>query len=343
MNDERRDERTGQDSDGARESWLDRLMQRFHLRPRDSIRDDIQEVLAEASEAADLPLQERALLQNVLAFHRVRVSDVMLPRADIVAAPASASLGQVLGLFQRVGHSRLPAYGESLDEPIGMVHIRDLVVLIAKGGRSQILDPDEPPEFVDLAGVDLSPTLASVGIIRPVLFVPGSMPALDLLARMQASRTHIALVIDEYGGTDGLVSIEDLLEAVVGDIKDEHDEAADLIIREEGGSFVLDARTSLEDVSEALGQDLLAIGEAEEVDTLGGLIVTRAGRVPPKGEVVAGPGGLSFEVLDADRRRLKRVRIRLTGGSESGPVEAGLGDRPGTVADPTTRSMDRAS
>ena len=341
MSEDGRDERTGPDAEVARDSWLERLMGRFNLRSRDSVRDDLQDVLAEASEAAELPPQERALLQNVLAFHRVRVSDVMVPRSDIVAAPTSATIGQILGLFHQVGHSRLPAYGQSLDEPLGMVHIRDVVVLIAGGGTSRLVEPGDPPEISDLAGADLSSTLGSAGIVRPVLYVPGSMPALDLLARMQASRTHIALVIDEYGGTDGLVSIEDLLEAVVGDIKDEHDKAASEIVEEEGGSLVLDARTSLEDVSMAVGHDLLAAGEADDVDTLGGLIVTQAGRVPLKGEIVQGPAGLAFEILDADRRRLKRVRIRLPAPPAAPGSASALASLPRS-AEPDPRSPDRA-
>src|ERR671939_1008964 len=154
-----------------------------------------------------------------------------------------------------------------------------------------------------------SRTLASANILRPVLFVPRSMPTIDLLVRMQATRTHMALVIDEYGGTDGLVSIEDLVEMVVGDIEDEHDDAAAHMINRDGDTFVADARASLEEASEALGVDL-AIGDmAEEVDTLGGLIVTLAGRVPSRGELIAGPEHLEFEVLDADPRRVKRLRI----------------------------------
>ncbi|MFY9291964.1 MAG: transporter associated domain-containing protein, partial [Methylorubrum rhodinum] len=170
---------------------------------------------------------------------------------------------------------------------------------------------------LDLGKVDLSATLASTRIQRPVLFVPPSMPAIDLLVRMQATRTHMALVIDEYGGTDGLISIEDLIEMVVGDIEDEHDVAEGrLVLRLEGESeaFVADARAGLAEVAETTGVDLVAaVGEmAEEIDTIGGLIVTLAGRVPSRGEVIAGPGDIEFEVLDADPRRVKRIKLQRT-------------------------------
>jgi CBS domain containing-hemolysin-like protein len=299
---------------GGGDGWLERLISRFSGRSRENTtREDLEVVLAEATQAGDLSPRERLMLKNVLGFHRVRVSDVMVPRADIVAAAGDMTLAGVLGLFRTAGHSRLPAYGETLDEPLGMVHIRDFLDHIAWGGADKIPAGEravaEPlPE--NLAATDLGATLVSANILRPVLFVPRSMPAIDLLTRMQASRTHMALVIDEYGGTDGLVSIEDLLETVVGDIEDEHDETEHMIIPEEDGSFLADARASLEEVSEALGQDLAIVVAHDEVDTLGGLIVTRVGRVPLRGELISGPGNLEFEVLDADPRRLKRVRIR---------------------------------
>jgi CBS domain containing-hemolysin-like protein len=315
MSDDRTDQRPDAQEAGqpGRESWLERLIARFSGRGRDSARDDIAEVLSEAAEAGDLSPRERLMLKNVLGFHRIRVSDVMVPRADIVAVSGEMTLGAVLTLFRTAGHSRLPAYGETLDEPLGMVHIRDFLDHLASGGTgasaAEAAGDDAPRE--NLAGIDLGATLVSANILRPVLFVPRSMPAIDLLARMQASRTHMALVIDEYGGTDGLVSIEDLVETVVGDIEDEHDETEHMIVPEDGGAFLADARASLEEVSEAIGEDLGIAVAHDEVDTLGGLIVTSVGRVPSRGELIAGPGGMEFEVLDADPRRLKRVRIRL--------------------------------
>jgi CBS domain containing-hemolysin-like protein len=351
MNDDRsRNGRVGEpsDGDGARERWYERLLTRVGLKSRDSIRDDLEEALAEVGEENFSP-QERAMLKNVLGFHRIRVDDVMVPRVDIVSVSAEATLGELLALFRTAGHSRLPVFGETLDDPRGMVHIRDFLDYIAakaetRPRRRRNPDPRNPdPRNPDprnpegpsnaktpppsLGEVDLSVTLSTARILRQVLFVPPSMPAVDLLVRMQATRTHMALVIDEYGGTDGLVSIEDLVEMVVGDIEDEHDVEAGRMIVREGDSYVADARASLEEVSEAVGVDL-AIGDmAEEVDTVGGLIVTLAGRVPSRGELIAGPEDLEFEVLDADPRRVKRVRIhRRTEGAaphRAPPVQTG--------------------
>ncbi|HEX8164371.1 MAG TPA: hemolysin family protein [Beijerinckiaceae bacterium] len=313
MNDDRsRNGRVGEpsDGDGARERWYERLLTRFGLKSRDTIRDDLEEALAEVGEENFSP-QERAMLKNVLGFHRIRVDDVMVPRVDIVSVSLDATLGELLALFRTAGHSRLPVFGETLDDPRGMVHIRDFLDYIAaraeagKQRRRKTVE-ERPPSLGD---VDLSVTLSTARILRPVLFVPPSMPAVDLLVRMQATRTHMALVIDEYGGTDGLVSIEDLVEMVVGDIEDEHDVDSGRMIVRDGDTCVADARASLEEASEAVGVDL-AIGDmAEEVDTLGGLIVTLAGRVPSRGELIAGPENLEFEVLDADPRRVKRLRI----------------------------------
>lgn len=325
-----------------REAWYDRLLNVFHLRPRESLRTDIEEALAEPDTGEDAfsPL-ERAMLKNVLGLHKVRVDDVMLPRADIVAVSIDTSLGDLLKLFRTAGHSRLPVYGETLDDPRGMVHIRDFVEYLATKAEAPLRRPPPQPAAaaaanaatkpsprprrattsrsvlrgLDLGKVDLTATLASTRIQRPVLFVPPSMPAIDLLVRMQATRTHMALVIDEYGGTDGLISIEDLIEMVVGDIEDEHDVAeGQLVHRLEGETeaYVADARAGLAEVSETTGVDLVAAaGElAEEIDTIGGLIVTLAGRVPSRGEVIAGPGEIEFEVLEADPRRVKRLKLQ---------------------------------
>src|SRR4051794_9958417 len=299
------------DSEGARARWYDRLLTRVGLKSRDSIRDDLEEALAEIGEENFSP-QERAMLKNVLGFHRIRVDDVMVPRVDIVSVPFEATLGELLELFRTAGHSRLPVFGETLDDPKGMVHIRDFLDYIAaraEAGRPS--SPERPGEKPPSLGeVDLSVTLSTARILRPVLFAPPSMPAVDLLVRMQATRTHMALVIDEYGGTDGLVSIEDLVEMVVGDIEDEHDDATAVsIVQGSDGTFTADARASLDEVKESLGVDLTEEVSAEDIDTIGGFIVTLAGRVPSRGELIAGPSHLEFEVLDADPRRVKRLRI----------------------------------
>jgi CBS domain containing-hemolysin-like protein len=303
----------GSAAESPREHWFDRLLNVFHLRQRDQTREELEEALDEIGSDATFSARERAMLRNVLAFHRMRVADVMVPRADIVAVASDTTLGDLLATFRTAGHSRVPVYGETLDDPRGMVHIRDFLDYLSDraetgGARRRRSKTGEP--VPSLGNIDLAAKLGSMRILRPVLFVPPSMPAVDLLVRMQATRTHMALVIDEYGGTDGLVSIEDLVEAVVGDIEDEHDDAtARMIVPADEDTFVADARASLEEVSEALGLDL-AVGEvAEEVDTIGGLVVTLAGRVPSRGELIAGPNALEFEVLDADPRRLKKVRI----------------------------------
>jgi CBS domain containing-hemolysin-like protein len=304
--------RTLPETDDTRDHWYDRVLTRLGLKPRDSIRHDLEDALAETVEDTDFSPQERAMLKNVLSFHRIRVEDVMVPRADIVAVAADTNLGDLLNLFRTAGHSRLPVYGETLDDPKGMVHIRDFLDFIAMradSGASESGTSDEAP-LPSLGLIDLSMALSSANILRPVLFVPRSMPAIDLLVRMQATRTHMALVIDEYGGTDGLVSIEDLVEMVVGDIEDEHDEDSTLtIVQAAEGTYIADARASLDEVKETLGVDLTEEEGAEDIDTIGGFIVTLAGRVPSRSEVIVGPAGLEFEVLDADPRRVKRLRI----------------------------------
>ncbi|AOG07059.1 MAG: hemolysin family protein [Bosea sp. (in: a-proteobacteria)] len=291
--------------------WLSHFLDRLGLRGGGTIREEITDALAQGSgQLADLSAQERAMLSNVLSLRERRVGDVMIPRADIIAVPADATLDEVLARFRTAGHSRLPVFDDSLDDPRGMVHIRDFLEFIAGQAKAEPTAGLSEPAFHDLAAVDLTRTLADTKIMRPVLYVPPSMPAVDLLVRMQATRTHIALVIDEYGGTDGLVTIEDLIEIVVGDIEDEHDlEEAPTIAPDGEGRFTADARATLDELKQATGIDLSDDPVAEDVDTLGGLIVTLAGHVPAKGEIVAGPGGLSFEILEADQRRVKRLSI----------------------------------
>jgi CBS domain containing-hemolysin-like protein len=378
MNDDRsRNERVARlpaDTDDARERWYERLLHRFGLKSRDSIRDDLEDALSDTLENADFSPQERAMLKNVLGFHRIRVDDVMVPRADIVAVAADTSLGDLLNLFRTAGHSRLPVYGETLDDPKGMVHIRDFLDFLAmradaRASRRRRIGEDgaSPPagalpgeaeagaladgaarqggdgysrfdrsgSRVSLGRVDLSMTLAQAKILRPVLFVPPSMPAVDLLVRMQATRTHMALVIDEYGGTDGLVSIEDLVEMVVGNIEDEHDDdIAAMIVPDADDTFLADARASLDDVTEIIGIDLHGEDSAEDIDTLGGFIVTLAGRVPSRGELVPGPEGLEFEILDADPRRVKRLRIHRREVAPRGTIPGS--DAPEPVVPPQT-------
>ncbi|MGB8276619.1 MAG: hemolysin family protein [Methylovirgula sp.] len=324
-------DRAGDNDNGhGRPSLIDRLRSLFGLGGA-SVRDDIQEVLEDTSKEPDFSPLERAMLKNVLLLHEVRVEDVMVPRADIISVGLNSTLAEVLATFRAAGHSRLPVQAENLDDPRGMVHIRDFVDFIAAATDDFKRGAEAQPSHLRLDEM----TLAQTGIVRPVLFVPPSMLALDLLVKMQATRTHMALVIDEYGGTEGLASIEDIVEMIVGDIEDEHDEEeSPKIEREEDGNFTVDARASLEDVSEAIGQDLTAITDAEDIDTLGGLITSLAGHVPLRGEIVV-EAGREFEVLDADPRRAKRIRIRPGGAqpaaghgesgdyTESAPVENG--------------------
>ncbi len=323
--------KTRDQGEGALSRWMRTL---FGWRSG-STRADLKEFL-EGSAPSELGFspEEGAMLKNILGLRERRIDDVMVPRAHIVAIQQDIALGELVKVFEKAGHSRLVAYDDTLDDPVGMVHIRDLIAFMTarastapkpKPRRRKKADATEtpPPEeaagkradkitdgMLDLSAIDLTMPLSKTKIIRTMLFVPPSMPAIDLLAKMQATRIHLALVVDEYGGTDGIVSIEDLVELIVGDIEDEHDdEEAPGISRQADGSFVADARASLEDVIEAVGKGF-DVGEAlNEVDTLAGYLVSQVGRVPVRGELVPGPSGFEFEVLDADPRRVKKVRI----------------------------------
>jgi CBS domain containing-hemolysin-like protein len=296
-------------------SWFVRMLRAWFGWKPGSIRADL-EVVLEAGAAGETGFspEERAMLKNILGLRERRVEDVMVPRADIVAVQQDIVLGDLVKVFEGAGHSRLVVYNDTLDDPIGMVHIRDLIAFMAS--RAAVRESvnrrrKKPfPAGLDLKAVDLSISLSSADIIRKILFVPPSMPAIDLLAKMQATRIHLALVIDEYGGTDGIVSMEDIVEQIVGDIEDEHDEAEmPAAVRQPDGSFLADARAHLEDVGHIVGPEFNVGKVAEEVDTLGGYLVLQVGRVPVRGELVPGPGGFEIEVLDADPRRVKRVRI----------------------------------
>jgi magnesium and cobalt transporter len=283
-------------SNGSHPPLLKRLMQ--ILRGEDpssaAIRESLEEVIEESERKEPaLSQQERVMLANLLAFGELRVSDVMVPRAEIVAADEQTPLTELVNLFREAKHSRVPVYRESLDDPTGLIHVKDVLGLLE-------------PDSADFYRVR---TAAIMGIKRPILFVPPSMRALDLLLKMQASHTHLALVIDEYGGTDGLVSIEDIIEEIVGDIADEHDEDAPALRREDD-SYIADARLRLEDFNTDTGIDLMVPEADEGADSLGGLVIWLAGRVPQRGEIIAHPAGYEFEVLEADPRRIKRLRVR---------------------------------
>lgn len=296
------------------ESLTSRLLRALGLKSG-TTRDELEEVLEEgAANVTGFSPEEQALLKNILGLRERRIEDVMLPRADIIAVQRDISLGDLVKVFEKAGHSRLVVYGDSLDDPAGMVHIRDLIAFMTERAtvkpEANAMRKRPLPAGLDLKKVDLSLPLSSTGIVRTLLFVPPTMPAIDLLAKMQLTRIHLALVIDEYGGTDGLVSMEDIVELIVGDIADEHDEdETPAVMRQSDGSFIADARAGLDDVVATVGPEF-GLGEAaEDVDTLGGYVVTLAGRVPGRGEVVPGPSPFEIEILNADPRRVKKVRI----------------------------------
>ena len=320
------------------QGWLAALRARLGITGTPSLRDTLEAALqGEASGHAAFSAEEREMLLRQLRFGALRVEDVMVPRADIIAIDEREPLAELLRTFEDAGVSRIPLFNETLDDPRGMVHIKDLLSrlmaeaegrplpdLRAEGARPHQPRPiavkpaaekaaaDEParPGGPGLGGVDLKRPIVGARIRRPVLYVPPSMPAMNLLIRMQSTRIHMALVVDEYGGTDGLVTIEDLVEQIVGDIEDEHDEAeAQLMTEDARHGLVAVARVPVAELEQRLGIRLLSEEEAGEVDTLGGLVFALVGRVPARGELVRHPSGVEFEVLDADARRVKKLKI----------------------------------
>ena len=325
----------GEPQRSLRSVWSDALKRFAGLRRPGNgpgtLRQNLQDELArEADDSASFTPEERILLSNILRLREVRVEDVMVPRADIDAVEDTVTVSRLMDVFRESGHSRMPVYHDGLDDPRGMVHIKDLMAYfvgratpedkreeqrngVAGAAETNEAPASNEPQLFDLTRVDLSLPLAEASLIRPVLFVPPSMPATDLMAKMQADRVQMALVIDEYGGTEGLVSLEDIVETVVGDIEDEHDEDEEAMIQKVAdGVWVADPRVPVEEVEEAVGTDFQLGDLAEEVDTLGGLVFTLVGRVPVRGELLAAREfpGYEFEVLDADPRRIKRLRIR---------------------------------
>ena len=267
------------------QGWLDKLIGRSNPSSDDTLET----------------ISKKRMMNAAEQFHHLRVEDVMVPRADIIAVENTTGLQDLASAFKDAGHSRLPVYKETLDEPIGMVHIKDMVpylMLDAKGRTGKTYAAKKIIQYIR----------------RPVLFVPPSMLAQDLLRRMQARRMHMAIVVDEYGGTDGIVTLEDLIEPIVGDIDDEHDDAEPQIKKIAGAGksaiYEADARVAIDDFEQAIGREFATPDEEDDVDTLGGLVFTLAGRVPERGEVIYHPDGLEFEVLDADQRRVKTLRVQ---------------------------------
>jgi hemolysin (HlyC) family protein len=305
--------------------WLKRTLRALFGRKPTSIRAGLQVVLDAGATETGFSPNERAMLSNVLSLRERKVVDVMIPRADIVAVQKDIPLGELMKIFASAGHSRLVVHDDTLDDALGMVHLRDLVAFMteraAASAKANVKRKKPFPAGLDLKAVDLSTTLADAKIVREMLFAPPSMPVLDLFARMQATRIHLALVVDEYGGADGVVSIEDIVEQIVGDIADEHDEdEAPRVVQQPDGSFLADARASLEDATAIIGPEFDVDEAAKEVDTLAGYIASRIGRVPLRGELVPGPGRFEIEVLDADPRRVKKLKIYL--GNERGDARA---------------------
>jgi magnesium and cobalt transporter len=286
-----------------RNGLLERIKGRLWRRQiEQSVRDSIAELVQEAAEETPLPgeapeldRQERALIANVLRLRGTTADDVMVPRADIIAIRVDATMEAAVALFRREGHSRLPVFREQLDEIVGMVHVKDVFAYV---GREA--------EF----------TLEAV--LRKPLMVAPQVPVLDLLLQMRQAHIHLALVVDEYGGIDGLVTIEDLVEEIVGDISDEHDEVlAPMVTERADGTLDMDARLPVEEFEARMGAVLTKDERDADIDTVGGLVFTLAGRVPARGEVVGHPSGVEFRVLDADGRRIRRVRVRRAPGQQA--------------------------
>jgi len=281
---------------GSRASLLGRLGRLVGRRHAEhSLRDSIAELVQEAADATQAPGEqpeldrhERLLIANVLRLRETTADDVMVPRADIVAVRSDVTLAQTIELTRNDGHSRLPVYREQLDDVIGMVHIKDVFAYVGR------------PEAFSLEA-----------ILRKPLLVAPQIPVLDLLLQMRMQRIHLALVVDEYGGIDGLVTIEDLVETITGDIADEHDDVeAPMITERQDGALDLNARLSIEDFEHKVGPILTQDERDADIETVGGLVFTLAGRVPTRGEVISHPSGLEFRVLDSDPRRIRRLRAR---------------------------------
>lgn len=308
----------------------------------DTMSDDLRNQLEQAvdldsGQSNSFSNQERVMIANILRFGSLRVEDVMVPRADIEAIEETASLKELLTHFETIGHSRIPVYRETLDDPTGMVHVKDLLCWIAENGENsnskkqatvglkvisggrETNEEIKAPTLVKeidqfrLTAKDFMVQIKDANILRDVLYVPPSMPVVNLLLRMQSTRVHLALVVDEYGGTDGLVSIEDLVEEVVGEIEDEHDDNNDRLMSgnlETG--LTASARTPIEDLEEKINLNLFGEEERDDdIDTLGGLVFSLVGRVPVRGEIITHPVGLEIEVLSADPRRIKTLKISI--------------------------------
>jgi CBS domain containing-hemolysin-like protein len=305
-------------------NFLSRLRRR--LQGSKDLRESLEGVIeshAVETGAPGITADARSMLGNLINFQDLRVSDLMVPRADITGIDETESLRVLLDRFTEANHSRLPVYRETLDDVQGMIHVKDFLRWLNSKGRTS--------KSKSVAGLSLSATELSTtvkqhpSIIRDVLYVPLSMPASDLLIKMKSTHVHLAVVVDEYGGTDGLVSFEDIVEAIVGEISDEHDDDADdiLIKKQNDTTYMADARAAIATLEEMFAVDLLPDDQEDEADTLGGLIFEMCGRVPVRGEVIAHAAGLEFEVVESDLRRVKKVRIHVKQPMASSPAQGG--------------------
>ena len=270
-------------------SLLSGLFPFLRSRQTSSIREDLTDALSDdANSDTAFSAEEKAMLNNILRLRELRVDDVMISRADIEAIEYSTPLGELLELFESSGHSRMPVYVETLDDARGMIHIRDVLNYITRMSRQQPAGSEQPAaaKRYDLSKIDLTTPISELNLMRKVLFVPSSMLASSLMARMQASHIQMALVIEEYGGTDGLVSLEDIVEMVVGDIEDEHDDEELSLIRNPDGSYTVDARAELEELEQLIGAGFTQGEDSEDVDTLGGLIISALDHIPETGAII---------------------------------------------------------
>jgi CBS domain containing-hemolysin-like protein len=334
------------------------LRARLGLGAQQTLRETLEEAVRTDAEAdTTFSATERDMLLRLLRFGGLCVEDVMVPRADIIAIDEEAPVAELMRIFNDAGVSRIPIYHNTLDDPRGMVHVKDLLRYLSASDQSRTADDAtaRPPSanapatgtVVRPASTELSSDLArpirTAGLLRPVLNVPPSMPAANLLIRMQSTRKHIALVVDEYGGTDGLVTIEDLVEQVVGDIEDEYDvEEAASITDDARHGLLAQARTPVAELEAHLGLKLLRPDDEGEIDTVGGLVVARLGRVPEKGERVPHESGIELEVLDADPRRIKRLRIHRPATGDQPATVNGTSAGAGTAHEPQRDAPDRA-
>ena len=336
------------DDDVDHPGWMDLIRSKLGMDASRSVREKlIDELNDDAATKGVFTAQERDMLNRILRIGNLRVEDVMVPRADIVAIDDQSEIADLLKLFRNAGHSRIPVFRDTLDDARGMIHIKDLLSWLMGGKNGDLQKPangngsgnassnnnadgDEDDEGAlpisaekserlrsatsiddtEFFTQDLTKPIMSARIRRPVLFVPPSMPAMNLFLRMQSTRIHMALVVDEYGGTDGLISIEDLVEEVVGEIEDEHDDQnTDLIVEDPVRGLIASARAPVEEFEKLIGIDLMPDEDDEDIDTLGGLVFSLVGRVPVCGELVPHPKGIEFEVLEANSRQIKRLKI----------------------------------